>query len=124
MSQKLKEVDRELQTGDMSRLLLIRLKSLRKYTRSSKEDIWVYSLLTERILHIFINKCAKKQNKVDQKLQRQYMSTFLVTYVLKATENTPGAPKGILCIFFIKYVSKVYGSRPGAPKRILNTFFV
>jgi hypothetical protein len=46
------------------------------------------------------------------------MNIFLIRYVLKVPESSPGAPKRILHIVLIRYVLKAYGSRSGAPKRI------
>ena len=58
------------------------LQSLRKYTRSSEEDIWVYSLLDMYL----------KLKEGDQELQRGYMGRFLMKYALEAWETKPVGP--------------------------------
>ena len=51
-------------------------------------------------------------------LQRGYMSTLLIRYVLKARGSKPWAPKRIYEYIPIRYVLKVWESIPWAPRRI------
>ena len=61
------------------------VKSLRKQTMTSTEDIWV---------HFLLDMCQNLA-EVDQEFQRGYMSIFLIGYVLKAWGSRPWAPKRI-----------------------------